>query len=383
MSGRFLTSSGPIGFVLQLPIGTRILCGLLFSSSILIQILQFGLSVTDLKTVFRGSSDNALAFPWLVVVPGSVLWHPWTILTAGLCEVGIIELALSLLTLSLCGRYLERVYGGTEFVKFCLSIIGVSNLLSVAVNILEHYVFQDSGLYLYGMSYRGLMALQTGFLVAFTQLIPEHQVQLFGLIKIRVKNLPMLYVMFSNIMCLLGYQSPFILIQMGWLSSWYYLRFVKWNEGGEFRGDRSETFAFAMWFPPFVQPLVRRLSDIGFAFAVKCKLLKQWGPMDLESGSYAPVPGGARAEAERRRAMALKALDQRLASSKSANVTSNSSPPPDSANVPTLTSPVTRTSVGFPAPAQQPATTAKPSAPASSNNTAPEEPPTDITKEKD
>jgi hypothetical protein len=33
-----------------------------------------------------------------------------------------------------------------------------------------------------------MMALQTGFLVAFTQLIPEHQVQLFGgLAKLRVK----------------------------------------------------------------------------------------------------------------------------------------------------------------------------------------------------
>lgn len=31
------------------------------------------------------------------------------------------------------------------------------------------------------------MALQIGVLVAFTQIIPEHQVQLFGVIKARVK----------------------------------------------------------------------------------------------------------------------------------------------------------------------------------------------------
>lgn len=38
------------------------------------------------------------------------------------------------------------------------------------------------------MSYHGLMGLQVGFLVAFTQLIPEHQVQILGgLLKIRVK----------------------------------------------------------------------------------------------------------------------------------------------------------------------------------------------------
>jgi hypothetical protein len=38
------------------------------------------------------------------------------------------------------------------------------------------------------MNYHGLMGLQIGFLVAFTQLIPEHQVQIFGgLAKMRVK----------------------------------------------------------------------------------------------------------------------------------------------------------------------------------------------------
>lgn len=70
----------------------------------------------------------------------------------------------------------------------------------------------------------------------------------------------MLYVTVSNVACLLGYQSPYILIQFGWIVSWYYLRFIKFNasEGesigtGGMRGDRSETFAFAIWFPPFLQ----------------------------------------------------------------------------------------------------------------------------------
>ena len=91
MSGRFMTSSGPIGLVLQLPTGTRLLCGILLALSFLVQLLRFSLSATDLKAVFRGSTDDALAFPWLVVVPGSVIWNPWTLLTAGLCEVGVIE----------------------------------------------------------------------------------------------------------------------------------------------------------------------------------------------------------------------------------------------------------------------------------------------------
>ena len=37
------------------------------------------------------------------------------------------------------------------------------------------------------MHYHGQMALQISLLVAFTQLIPEHQVQVLGVIKARVK----------------------------------------------------------------------------------------------------------------------------------------------------------------------------------------------------
>jgi hypothetical protein len=39
----------------------------------------------------------------------------------------------------------------------------------------------------FGLPYHGLSGLQVGFLVAFTQLIPEHQLQLLGAIKVRVK----------------------------------------------------------------------------------------------------------------------------------------------------------------------------------------------------
>lgn len=95
---------------------------------------------------------------------------------------------ISLLTLPLAGRYLERIWGQKEFIKFTLAVVLFSNVIAVIVNYIESYVLGDSALYLDGMSYHGLMGLQVGFLVAFTQLIPEHQVQIFGgLAKIRVK----------------------------------------------------------------------------------------------------------------------------------------------------------------------------------------------------
>jgi hypothetical protein len=66
----------------------------------------------------------------------------------------------------------------------------------------------------------------------------------------------MAYLTFSTIMCLIGFQCPYIIIQFAWLFSYLWLRFYKKNAmeiGTTTYGDRSETFAFVQWFPPFAQ----------------------------------------------------------------------------------------------------------------------------------
>ena len=120
------------------------------------------------------------------------------------------------------------------------------------------------------------MALQIAILVAFTQLIPEHQVQVLGVFKARVKvcrchliivdmfrepfpqTLPMAYLTLSTVLCIVGFQCPWIIIQFGWFVGWIYLRFYKKNTGDsvggiDTYGDRSETFSLTSWFPPFMQ----------------------------------------------------------------------------------------------------------------------------------
>ncbi|SGY79145.1 BQ5605_C008g05054 [Microbotryum silenes-dioicae] len=332
--------------LLALPPATRALTGALVGMSLLLFALRLSLAPGDLKGIFGASSDPSLVFPWLVLLPGSVMWYPWTLLTSSFVESNLLEFLFSLFTLPLAARYLERVWGQVELLKFVFVVVVASNIIAVVVNVLESVVLGNKELFLavldrrwasaimlprrahivihdnpiktdkehnvltllhfsdnsYGMSYHGLMALQVGFLVAFTQLIPEHQVQVFGgIAKVRVKSLPMLYVTVSNVACLIGYQSPYILIQFGWIVSWFYLRFIKLADPtSDFRGDRSETFAFSSWFPPFIQPYVAKVAGIAFELAVKVGVLKAW--TDVEMGGYAAVP-----------AMALKALDQRMA----------------------------------------------------------------------
>ncbi|CAG8493320.1 2199_t:CDS:2 [Cetraspora pellucida] len=85
------------------------------------------------------------------------------------------------------------------------------------------------------------------------------------------------------------------------------------------RGDRSETFSIASFFPEFMQPPIKIISKLVFNILVLlrcCKPIKRRRfAFDLESSLHvnaSPMPGSARAEAERRRALALKALDKRL-----------------------------------------------------------------------
>lgn len=144
----------------------------------------------------------------------------------------------------------------------------------------------------------------------------------------------MIYVTVSNVFCILGWFSPWFLIQLGWLISWGYLRFYKRTtdalSGMSTYGDRSETFAFVQWFPPVVQYVESKKAQssvlTGLVFcskplsiastathnlAIKLKLIRPFSLSagDLEQGVYSALPltnpgaqpGEARAEAERRR----------------------------------------------------------------------------------
>lgn len=58
------------------------------------------------------------------------------------------QFLISLLTLPLAGRYLERVWGQSEFLKFVAVVVVVSNIIAVVVNWLEATVLGDQGLFL-------------------------------------------------------------------------------------------------------------------------------------------------------------------------------------------------------------------------------------------
>ena len=177
--------------------------------------------------------------------------------------------------------------------------------------------------------------------MAFKQLVPEHTVTfLRGILKVRVKHFPAIFLAANTLSgFIIGTDTALVLAWAGFFTSWIYLRFYKVSAelsgsgtgpSSKIRGDASETFAFACFWPDVVQPPIAAMADGIYNTLVAIKVLTPFSAEEVESGNNqatARVEGGLpsllnqsgrsgrsgkREEAERRRALALKALDQRL-----------------------------------------------------------------------
>ena len=177
--------------------------------------------------------------------------------------------------------------------------------------------------------------------MAFKQLVPEHTVTILkGIIKVRVKHFPAVFLVANTVSGIVfGTDKALVLAWLGFFTAWTYLRFYKrqpdltgtGTRATGIRGDASETFAFACFWPDVVQPPIAALSDGIYNALIALRICTPFSVEDVESGneqaaargeaglpsllnqgSRRGIGGGKREEAERRRALALKALDQRL-----------------------------------------------------------------------
>ena len=189
-------------------------------------------------------------------------------------------------------------------------------------------------------SVNGTVPLQIAFLVAFSQLVPAHTVTLFrGIVSLRVPRFPLIHVLMVFLLSLTPLLSAasLLLVTTGFMTSWTYLRFYKaafpdleTSQPSSLRGDASESFAFAEFFPEPVKPFVSASSNQVYTVLVSLRICTPFSAADVsvsrgDSIMQRGAPGSARAEAERRRALALKELDSRLHAARAAT---KPQPPP-------------------------------------------------------
>lgn len=142
----------------------------------------------------------------------------------------------------------------------------------------------------------GGIAIQAGFLVSFKQLVPEHTVAIAkGLIRMRVKHFPAIFLLANTISgMILGTETAMFLAYFGFFTAWIYLRFYRISpslsstatgDGSVIRGDASDTFSFAHFFPEPIQTPVGALSDGIYNALVSLKVCTPFSDRDIDAGN--------------------------------------------------------------------------------------------------
>jgi membrane associated rhomboid family serine protease len=320
---------------INIPPVTRILLIAIVALSLLYNVGRWK-AISELPD--RVLPQNQARVPYLILVPAKCLYYPWTFVLTTFVEQNILTLVVNLATVYFGGRYLERAWGSKGF-AIAFFVAGViPNLIAAPMYVVWGAIMGNATRALTPIS--GGITIQAAFLVAFKQLVPEHTVSIFrGFVKMRVKHFPAVFLLANTLSGLiLGTDTAAIFAWVGLITFWIYLRFYKRQpdlsgtatSGQGAKGDASETFAFATFFPDKIQPPIAVVCDQIFILLCNIKVCVPFSEEAVASGNEQVAsrgegglpsllnPGrgakgiGKREEAERRRTLALKALDQRL-----------------------------------------------------------------------
>lgn len=308
-----------------------------------------------------GTAFSDIVIPYLTLVtPGLSVLYPWVVATSVFVETNVVAFAVSFATLLFGGKYCERVWSLRELAVF-LGLTGVIPVVLTFFSLILLFAIRvssgDGGNAGAVHVVNGTVGLQLAFLVAFKQLVPEHSIVLFrGLFTIKVKHLVMpVLILYTLLGAFRGVEIA-LLAWYGFFTAWVYLRFyrvtyvdpllptttpVATGEAGDaansaadssktrIRGDASEVFALNTFFyPGVVREAVHALSRLVFKTLVAFRVCTPFGQEEVEQGNIraslrtngpraaAAVAAGSKsaadADAERRRAYALKVLEERL-----------------------------------------------------------------------
>jgi len=260
-------------------------------------------------------------FQVFCITPGKLLppnFWLWTLITHSFLETRIFQALIDMIVILLYTKMLEPLWGTVECALFYFIVTISAGICTTffyfalfALNFKEMFIFQTT---IYGMG--GLIG---GYIVAIKQIMPDTLLFSFGIFRMKQDDLPLLLLIVSVILYLVNLinLSRVAMIFFGIIISWIYLRFYQKHKNGT-KGDQSNSFSFASFFPIIMQPFIAIVSNTIFDLLVRIKICKR-PPKRYNVGAPSHItislPGGStidNSDAERRRQKALKALNERL-----------------------------------------------------------------------
>ncbi|XP_050342659.1 transmembrane protein 115 [Nymphalis io] len=255
----------------------------------------------------------------LSVTPGYLLppsFQLWSTFTFWFLEIHLWEVIIDIVTVGLCGKLIEPLWGQMEMMKFFfLTNIGVAFLTTFYYLVIYSWT-QDTSL-LFDIHVHGLAGYLAAVSVAVKQIMPDHLLIKTPLGKLTNRSLPLLILIAAILLWAVGALEGTYpcMWGSGTLLSWIYLRFLQRHSSGT-RGDMAENFSFDNFFPTVLQPIVRGILRPGHRCCVRiglCSPSPRRVHLALSNrGVTMTMPGVEQQDMERRRQIALKALSERL-----------------------------------------------------------------------
>lgn len=276
--------------------------------------------VCVLLIIGYGLSFSEAAVEVLSVTPGYLLpptFWLWTAFTHCFLEVRLWQVCVDLVTLGLCGKLIEPLWGSFEMVLFFL-LVNVCVAFISALFYLIIYMCTFNPEVLFSVQINGMAGYIAGLSVAVKQIMPDHVLlhTRTPLGKVSNRHVPLLLFLTALLLyvCHLLEGLYTTMIGCGIAVSWVYLRFYQVHSNGT-RGDMAETFAFSCFFPTVLQPPIQAVGDAVYSCLVRVRLCRRpirRYDVGAPSSIAISLPGMDPHDAERRRQKALRLLSARL-----------------------------------------------------------------------
>lgn len=226
----------------------------------------------------------------------------WTLVTHGVVEQHVWGLAVNVATVITAGRLLEPLWGALELLIFFAVVTISAGLFSGLSYVLAYAATFDLN-YLFDVHIYGAPTFLGAILVALKQ--TSGDTTILRVPQIRLKAAPALVLLALSILRLAGLldsSAQLVGCSYGALTGWVYLRFYQRHSRG--RGDMSDHFAFASFFPEALQPAVGFIASLVHAALVKikvCRKMVKRYDVGAPSSITISLPGTDPQDAERRR----------------------------------------------------------------------------------
>lgn len=250
-------------------------------------------------------------------------YHLWNVATAGFFHRSAFFLAVSLAGVAAVGPRLERAMGARRFLAF-VAYTNLSVGIASFFYLLLHFNASLEERYLVVQFY-GFSGVLAAFSVAFAQQAPAAPVVATQPAFHR-RHVPAVLALLAGVLHLVGLpERESSNVVFGLYFGWVYLRFFAEGDDGVV-GDMRDEFALHSFFPGPLRVVVMIVGAIAYKITSQCGLFKaaaRGAAMKLPTTAtssrtypeqysvpFTPVTDPV---AERRRALAIKAIDAKLA----------------------------------------------------------------------